>query len=96
MLESIARTQPVILYVDDLQWAEPTLIDLIHHIADLSASAPILILCTARPELLEHRPDWHGDRLNATTACSTRSFGGRLRALLDQLGLDLDAEARAQ
>ena len=57
----------MILHVDDLQWAEPMLLDLLDHVVDLSRGAPILLLCTARPELLEDRPAWGGGKLNATT-----------------------------
>ena len=57
----------MILHVDDLQWAEPMLLDLLDHVVDLSRGAPILVLCTARPELLEDRPGWGGGKLNATT-----------------------------
>ena len=56
LLESLAAERPVVLHVDDLQWAEPMLLDLLDHVVDLSRGAPILLLCTARPELLEERP----------------------------------------
>ena len=56
----------MILHIDDLQWAEPMLLDLLDHVVDLSRGAPILLLCTARPELLEDRPAWGGGKLNAT------------------------------
>ena len=52
---------------DDLHWAEETFLDLVEHVADLSRDAPILLLCMARPELLEKRPAWGGGKLNATT-----------------------------
>ena len=42
-------------------------LDLVEHIADMSRQAPILLLCMARPELLERRPGWGGGKLNATT-----------------------------
>ena len=42
---------------DDLHWGEPTFLDLVEHVADLSRDAPILLLCMARPELLDVRPD---------------------------------------
>ena len=57
----------MVLHVDDLHWAETMLIDLLNHIVDLSQSAPILLLCAARPELLEERPGWGGGKLNSTT-----------------------------
>ena len=52
---------------DDLQWAEPTFLDLVEHVADLSRDAPLVMLCMARPELLDTRPGWGGGKLNATS-----------------------------
>ena len=52
---------------DDIHWGEPTFLDLIEHIADWSRDAPILLLCMARPELLDARPAWGGGKLNAAT-----------------------------
>ena len=52
---------------DDLQWAEPTFLDLVEHVTDLSRDAPIMMLCMARPELLDERPGWGGGKLNATS-----------------------------
>ena len=66
LLESLALERPVILHVDDLQWAEAMLLDLLDHVVELSRGAPILLLCSARPELLEDRPTWGGGKLNAT------------------------------
>jgi class 3 adenylate cyclase/tetratricopeptide (TPR) repeat protein len=67
MLESMARQQPLVLVIDDLQWATPTFLDLIEHIADWTRDAPILLLGLARPDLLDTRPGWGGGKLNATT-----------------------------
>lgn len=67
LLETIARRKPLIVIIDDLQWAEPTLLDLVEHIADLSREAPILLLAIARQDLLDIRPHWGGGKLNATT-----------------------------
>ena len=53
--------------IDDLQWAEPVFVDLVEHVADLSRDAPIFLLCVARTELLDERPDWGGGKLNATS-----------------------------
>ena len=57
-VEHLAREGPVILAVDELQWAEPTFLDLIEYLVGWTADAPVLILGLARPELLEHRPTW--------------------------------------
>ena len=55
------------LVIDDLHWAEPPMLDLVEHVADWSRSAPIFLLCIARPELLDVRPGWAGGKLNATS-----------------------------
>ena len=49
---------PLVVVFDDIQWGEETFLDLIEHVALLSSGAPILLLCMARPELLEGRPTW--------------------------------------
>jgi len=94
LLESLAGERPLILHVDDLQWAEAMLLDLLDHVADLSRGAPILLLCTARPELLEERPGWGGGKLNATTVLLEPLDAAESRRLLAQLGDDLDPPAR--
>jgi tetratricopeptide (TPR) repeat protein len=66
LFEAIARRRPLILVFDDLQWAEPTFLDLVDHVAEWSRDAPILLVCLARPELLEIRPGWGGGKLHAT------------------------------
>jgi class 3 adenylate cyclase/tetratricopeptide (TPR) repeat protein len=67
LLEGMARTRPVALVIDDMQWAEPTMLELVEHIADWAVDAPILVACMARPELLEVSPGWGGGKLNATS-----------------------------
>src|SRR5262245_20898452 len=49
---------PVICVFDDIHWAEKTFLDLVEHVGLLSTGAPLLVLCMARPELAEGRPDW--------------------------------------
>jgi tetratricopeptide (TPR) repeat protein len=67
MFEAVARRRPLVVVFDDLQWAEPTFLDLVEHVADLSRDAPMVVLCMARPELLDVRPGWGGGKLNATS-----------------------------
>ena len=57
-LEHLARERPVIIAFDDLQWAEPTFLDLIEYLLGWIRDAPILIVCMARPDLLESTPGW--------------------------------------
>jgi len=54
----LAEDGPLVVMLDDAQWAEPTLLALIEHVARDTTSGPILLLCVSRPELLERRPDW--------------------------------------
>ncbi|MDQ3778269.1 MAG: adenylate/guanylate cyclase domain-containing protein, partial [Actinomycetota bacterium] len=58
LLEHLARERPVIVGVDELQWAEPTFLDLIEYLVGWTSDAPILLVGLARPELLEKRPTW--------------------------------------
>lgn len=66
-LEARAGERGLVIIVEDIHWAEETLLDLLEHIADWTRDASILLLCTARPELLETRPTWAGGKVNATT-----------------------------
>jgi class 3 adenylate cyclase/tetratricopeptide (TPR) repeat protein len=63
-LEVLAADRPLLVVLDDLHWAEPTFLDLVEYVADF-ATAPILLLCTGRVELLDARPAWTGPRPNA-------------------------------
>ena len=65
--ESLARERPLVLLFDDLQWAEPTFLDLVESMADRTREVPLILLCTARPELLELRSEWGGGKRNAVT-----------------------------
>ena len=67
LLEARAAERPLIVLLDDLHWGEPAFLDLVEQVADLSRDAPILLLCLARPELLDRRPGWSGGKLNATS-----------------------------
>ena len=62
LLEWLARDQPLIVVVDDLQWAEPSFCDFLQYVARESRDAPLVLCCLARPEFLEERPDWTAAR----------------------------------
>jgi class 3 adenylate cyclase/tetratricopeptide (TPR) repeat protein len=57
-LEHAAAQRPLVVVFDDIQWGEETFRDLIEHVALLSSGGSILLLCMARPELIERRPTW--------------------------------------
>jgi DNA-binding SARP family transcriptional activator/tetratricopeptide (TPR) repeat protein len=67
LLERLAAERPVVFMIDDLQWAEPTFLELVEHVADLAQDAPILLACMARTELLDDHSGWAGGKLNATS-----------------------------
>jgi tetratricopeptide (TPR) repeat protein len=66
-LEEVAQERPLVVCFDDIHWGEETFLNLVDHVADLSRGAPILLLCIARPDLLDRRPGWGGGKLNAQT-----------------------------
>jgi class 3 adenylate cyclase len=63
LFEATARARPLVLVLEDVHWAEPTLLDLVEYLVGWSRGAPILMLCLARPELLERRPSWPGAQI---------------------------------
>jgi len=86
LLEQEARVQPLALVLDDLHWAEETLLDLVEHVAEMSRDAPLLLLCMARPELLDRRPSWGGGKWNATTVLLEPLDAAETERLLVELG----------
>jgi len=58
LFEELARERPLVVLVEDIHWAEPTLLDLLEYLAGWTHDAPVLLLCLARPDLLEARPGW--------------------------------------
>jgi class 3 adenylate cyclase/DNA-binding winged helix-turn-helix (wHTH) protein len=85
LLEAMARRRPLVLVVEDIHWAEPTLLDLLESVADWSREAPIFLLCTARPEMLEGRPGWSGGKLNSTNILLAQLSDAETTLLLDNL-----------
>jgi class 3 adenylate cyclase/tetratricopeptide (TPR) repeat protein len=88
LLEQLARERPLVCVLDDLHWGEERFLDLVEHVADLSRDAPILLLCMARPELLERRSNWGGGKWNATTVLLEPLDAAETDRLLDVLGAE--------
>ena len=65
--ELLAEDHPLVLVLEDIHWADDGTLDFIEHLADWSTDSPLLVLCTARSELLDRRPTWSGGRLNSQT-----------------------------
>jgi class 3 adenylate cyclase/tetratricopeptide (TPR) repeat protein len=66
-LEALAERQPVVLVFEDLHWADDALLDFVDSLPDRVSGVPLLVVCSARPELLERRPAWGGGKRNAAT-----------------------------
>jgi class 3 adenylate cyclase len=83
-VEAMAERAPLVLVFEDLHWADEGLLDFIEYVADWSRDAPLLLLCTARPELQERRDGWgsHGDALTITLPPLTGDETAQLLSLL--------------
>jgi predicted ATPase/class 3 adenylate cyclase len=66
-LEALAEQRPLVVVFEDLHWADESLLDFVDELVDWVTEVPLLVMATARPELLERRPGWAGGKLNATT-----------------------------
>jgi class 3 adenylate cyclase/tetratricopeptide (TPR) repeat protein len=95
--EAIADADPLVLVFEDLQWADDGVLDFIDHLMEWSSAVPLLVVATARPELLERRPGWGGGKLNAATAqvgaLSEADTARLLGALLEQAVLPADTQS---
>ena len=95
-VEALARRQPLVLVFDDIHWGEPTFLDLVDHVADWTRDAPVLLVCVARPELHDIRPQWGGGKLNATAVHLEPLSEAESAELVDNLSgaRELDETAR--
>jgi class 3 adenylate cyclase/tetratricopeptide (TPR) repeat protein len=66
-LESVAERRPLVMVIDDLQWADDGLLDFVDSLIELVEGVSLLVVACARPELLERRPGWGGGKRNALT-----------------------------
>jgi len=66
-VELMPGDAPAIVVVEDLHWADPSLLDFLEYLADWARDAPVLLVGTARPELLTIRPTWTAGLANAAT-----------------------------
>ena len=98
LLETAATDRPLVAVLDDIHWGEPAFLDLVEHTSDLSHDAPILLLCLARPELLDSRPDWSSGKPNVTRMTLEPLDGPETDELIFRLSgtADLDPELAAR
>jgi class 3 adenylate cyclase/tetratricopeptide (TPR) repeat protein len=98
VFEAMAEQRPLVLVFEDVHWAADGLLDFVDHLAEWATGLPLLLVCTARPELLERRPDWGGGKLNATTLSlsplSDEDTARMLGALLETPVVDAEVQRR--
>ena len=98
LLETLARSRPLLVVFEDLHWAESTFLDLVESLAVQQGCSPLVLVCVARPELLEQRPAWAAGIERTLCIELAPLAGGSAAALLDSLtgdqGLPTSARAR--
>jgi len=94
--ELVASRNPLVLAFDDLHWAGEGVLDFVDEVVTQAISLPLLVLATARPELLDRRPAWGGGKPNAATISLAPLTDGETLELVSSLGreLDLDSQGR--
>jgi class 3 adenylate cyclase len=98
LLEEVSRHQPLVVVLDDIQWAEETFLDLVEYIVDHTEATSMLVVAIARPELLDERRAW-ATQGNHTTLVIVRPLSevdsGRLvESLLEGGSLETNARRR--
>jgi class 3 adenylate cyclase/tetratricopeptide (TPR) repeat protein len=84
-LDALGRLAPTILVVEDIHWASDQLLDLLEDVSDTLADTSVLIVCAARPELLETRPHWGAAKQNATALTISPLDGDEADELVSEL-----------
>jgi class 3 adenylate cyclase/tetratricopeptide (TPR) repeat protein len=94
----LSDAQPLVLMFEDIHWAEDVLLDLLEDVARQLRDVPLLILCLARPELLDHRPAWGGGSLRAAAIELEPLEPEEAEGLADALLIDggLSVETRSE
>ncbi len=83
LFHALAEKEPIAIVFEDLHWAEPLLLDLIDDLVERSVGARLLVVCIARPEFLEQRPQWGGGKLNASVISLDALSDGEIRKLIE-------------
>jgi tetratricopeptide (TPR) repeat protein len=97
LFEEVARDEPLVLVIEDIHWAESKLLDLLEYLTGWTDDAAILLVCLARPELLEERPGWLSVADGASLLLGPLTED-ESATLLTEIGREwpLDAAARAR
>jgi class 3 adenylate cyclase/tetratricopeptide (TPR) repeat protein len=84
--ERRSQQRPLALVIEDVHWAEPTLLDLVEHLVSWTRGAPLFLLCLARPELLDERPAWGGQAAAETLTLEPLSQEESAELIAELLG----------
>jgi class 3 adenylate cyclase len=84
-LLALAEDSPTVLVIEDLHWADGGLLDFLRRLAEAAASAPLMILCTTRPELMSRAPEWLAGLRDAMTITLTPLPEAETRMVLARL-----------
>jgi class 3 adenylate cyclase/tetratricopeptide (TPR) repeat protein len=95
LLESLGGRRPLIVVFDDIHWGEATFLDLVEYLGDWITSSPVLLLCQARPELLDVRPGWMTAKQNASLVTLEPLNAAETKSLIRGLVGDVDLPAEA-
>jgi class 3 adenylate cyclase/tetratricopeptide (TPR) repeat protein len=97
LLEALADERPTVLVFEDLHWADDGLLDFVDTLVDWATDVPMLVVATARPELLARRPHWGGGKSNALTLSlaplSEAETAELVHAVLERSVLPADVQA---
>jgi class 3 adenylate cyclase/tetratricopeptide (TPR) repeat protein len=95
--EAHAEQRPLVLVFEDLHWADESLLDFVDGLVEWVSHVPLLVVATARPELVERRPNWGGGKANATTLSLSALSEAETERLVDALlkQSNVDAGTRA-
>jgi class 3 adenylate cyclase/tetratricopeptide (TPR) repeat protein len=99
LFEAVADERPLVLVLEDAHWAEDPVLDVVEHVVGLSAGAPLLVLCLARPDLFDRRTAWGAPSEGRTIVSLSPLGNDDAEVLVGHLAraqsLNDDARARA-
>ncbi len=96
LVEGLAARGPMVLVFEDMHWADDAMLDFVDHLVEWAGEVPLLVICSARPELLERRRDWGGGKPNAATVALRPLSDDDTRVLIATLLADTQLPAETQ
>jgi class 3 adenylate cyclase/tetratricopeptide (TPR) repeat protein len=85
LLEAMAAIRPLVLLIEDLHWADRALVEFLEHLVEWASDVPMVVVCTARPELYGQHPGWGGGKRNSMTITLSPLGDEEMRRLISGL-----------